>query len=232
MNPTRSHSPHRPCTGHPRRRRLTVAQVVLGWFLLIPLLTAQTPSPAPAPTATSENKVPALEPICIIPESYKMRPEIFVLARGARQVGYTLMRETSSGLEPYTRVELRNSGMTWQQCLKKGEAAATRHLKTLEPTLHRDERGVITHAHFRSDNPLTASIFLSPEFLPGFADTLGKELYVAIPDRFNVFVFPKLSSSIKKSASKMAILYKESLYPVSREVFALSKEGIRVIGKF
>ncbi len=65
-----------------------------------------------------------------------------------------------------------------------------------------------------------------------FENSLGKELYVAIPDRSNVFVFPKLSNSIEALAPKMAVLYKEALYPVSREVFELSKDGIRVIGKF
>ena len=77
-----------------------------------------------------------------------------------------------------------------------------------------------------------ASVFISPEFRKRFEDPLGKELYVAVPDRFNVFVFPKFSDSIEKIAPKMTYLYKEALYPVSREVFEISAEGIRVIGKF
>ena len=114
-----------------------------------------------------------------------------------------------------------------------GQSGRHPHLKTLEHTLHRDERGIIAYAHFYSENPLTASILLSPEFLERFEDTLGKDLYVAIPDRFNVFVFPKLSGSINPEyVSKMAIIYKEALYPVSREVFELSKDSIRVAGNF
>ncbi len=221
-----------------RIRRPSALRILTAWLAVsVSICGALLPShllaqASEAKPAGSKKAPKVLEPFCILPESYEMRPDIFVLARDARRVGFTLMRETSSGLEPYSRRELRHLGLSWRQCLRKGKQAATRLLNTLEHTLHRDERGIITHAHFQSENPLTASIFLSPDFLGRFENTLGKDLYVAIPDRFNVFVFPKLSDSIQKSASKMAILHKEGLYPVSREVFELSKDGIRVIGKF
>jgi hypothetical protein len=173
-----------------------------------------------------------LERLCVLPESYEMSPDIFVLLPDAKRVGLTLMLETEDGLEPLSRSDLRHSGLTWYQCLLQGKETATRHLKTLTHEIKRDERKIVQYAHFTSENPLTASIFLSPDFLKRFEDTLGKEIYVAIPDRYNVFVFPKLSDSIKNAVPKMNHLYKEALYPVSREVLEVSKEGIRVIGKF
>ena len=232
LSPDRTDST--PCPEIPRQRPWWIATVWLGLATgLIGLPPSQVLAQAPETKKEAENAPKELEPFCILPESYEMRPKIFVLARNAQRVGYTLMRETSLGLEPYTRSELRNLRLSWRQCMRYGKEAATRHLKTLEHSLHRDERGVIAYAHIQSENPLTASIFLSPEFPERFAKTLGKDLYVAIPDRFNVFVFPKLENSIKpKYASKMAIFYKEGLYPVSREVFELSKDGIRVAGKF
>ena len=195
------------------------------------------PNASPAQDETSEEvekgaEKPQLERYCVLPESYEMRPEVFVLVPGARRVGFSLYRETPVGLEPYKRSELRRSQLSWVECYLQGQRAATRFLKTLEPEYHRDERKIIEYAHFRSENPLTASVFISPEFRKRFEDTLGKELYVAVPDRFNVFVFPKFSDSIEKIAPKMTYLYKEALYPVSREVFEISAEGIRVIGKF
>ena len=161
-----------------------------------------------------------------------MRPDVFVLIPGARRVGFTLERETTIGLEPYKRKELRAKKLTWRECLSRGRATATRHLRTLEANSIRDARKIIQYAHFNSENPLTASIFISPEFPKRFESTLGKELYVAVPDRFNVFVFSKHSDAIEKMAVKMAHLHKEALYPVSREVFELTEEGIRVVGKF
>lgn len=207
-------------------RPALVAAALLSLRLLVP---AQDPDPQPPVTTNT----PKTEVFCVLPESYDMRPEVFVLVPGARRVGYSLFRETSAGLEPYKRDELRTQRLSWIECFLRGQEAATRHLKTLEPKIFRDEATkIIQYAHFFSENQLTASIFISPEFPKLFETTLGKELYVAIPDRFNVFVFPKFSDSIQQLSPKMAYLYKEALYPVSREVFQLSKAGIRVIGKF
>ncbi|MGI9244872.1 MAG: hypothetical protein ACR2RV_28980 [Verrucomicrobiales bacterium] len=175
---------------------------------------------------------PTLEPFCVLPESYEMRPDVFVLVPGARRVGFSLFRETEIGLEAYTRSELRERNLDWPTCFTKGCEAATRVLQTLEPKFYRDGQKTILYAHLNSENQLTASVFISPKFLDLFKNSLGKELYVAVPDRSNVFVFPKLSTSIEAIAPKMAVLYKEALYPVSREVFEISRDGIRVIGKF
>lgn len=196
------------------------------------LLLAIAPAGAQDREATRSTRASELASLCILPESYEMRPDVFVLIPGAKRIGLTLFRKSDDGLVPYTREELRYSGITWYQCLLQGRKAATEHLKTLKHEIKRDHRKIIQYARFTSDSPLTASILLSPELLKRFEDTLGKELYVTIPDRNNVFVFPKLSESIKAVAPKMAHLYKEALYPVSREVFELSKDGIRVIGKF
>ena len=192
------------------------------------ILPAQQPESAPAPATAARG----FEPFCVLPESYGMHPQVFVLVPGARRVGFSLVRETSLGLEPYTRSELRAQRLSWLECFLRGQETATRHLQTLEPTFHRDERKIIQYAHFQSENQLTASIFISPQFLKRFADTLGKELYIAVPDRYNVFVFPRLSNSIEKVSPKMAYLFKEALYPVSREVFELNRNGIRVVRKF
>jgi len=203
-----------------------VALVLTGLIVLAKDGESVTELPASRPGA------PEFEPFCVLPESYEMHPEVFVLVPGARRVGFSLFRETSLGLEPYTRRELRERRLSWNTCFLKGREVATRHLRTLEPQFHRDEQKTIQYAHLKSESQLTASVFISPEFLERFENSLGKELYVAVPDRSNVFVFPKLSDSIEAISPKMAVLYKEALYPVSREVFEISRDGIRVIGKF
>ena len=210
---------------NPASRAALATAVLLFLGLILP---AQQPDSEPAP----ETAPRGFEPFCVLPESYDMHPQVFVLVPGAQRVGFSLYRETSLGLEPYTRSELRTQRLSWLECFLRGQQTATRHLQSLEPTFHRDERKIIQYAHFQSENQLTASIFISPQFLKRFEDTLGKELYIAVPDRYNVFVFPKLSDSIEKISPKMAYLFKEALYPVSREVFELNRDGIRVVGKF
>jgi hypothetical protein len=206
-------------------------------FLGLALRAQERPHQSPAQASPPSSAKPGsdhheYEPFCVLPESYDMHPDVFVLVPGARRVGFSLFRETSLGLEPYSRSELRDRQLSWAACFLKGREAATRQLQTLEPKFFRNELKVIQYAQFSSESQLTASIFISPEFMKRFENSLGKELYVAIPDRSNVFVFPKLSNSIEALAPKMAVLYKEALYPVCREVFELSKDGIRVVGKF
>ena len=209
-----------------------IAAAIFLMGLAMPAQDSTLQPPAASSEADAELGHQEFEPFCVLTESYEMHPEVFVLIPGARRVGFSLFRETSLGLEPYSRSELRDRQLSWLTCFLKGREAATRHLKTLEPSFYRDERKIIQYAHFSSENQLTASVFISPEFMKRFETSLGKELYVAIPDRSNVFVFPKLSDSIEALAPKMAVLYKEALYPVSREVFELSRDGIRVVGAF
>ena len=210
----------------PTQSLATRATTALAVVLLVTVLGSR------AQESAAGEKKQGPEQFCVLPASYQMRPAVFVLARDSQNVGFSLFRETTLGLEPYSRAELRDLRLNWRQCLQLGQETATRHLKTLKPEIFRDSRGILSYAHFKSENPLTASILISPEFRSMFENTLGKELYVAVPDRFNVFVFPKYSDSIKKLRSKMAILYKEGLYPVSREFFEVSNKGIRVTGTF
>jgi len=225
-----------PATTIPRVCRALfrwVASLTLG--LGFASLAAQEPKTSSSNAESLKSK-PKLEKYYVIPESYQWRPPVFVLLPGAKDVGFTLVRETSDGLDTGLEVvpltEYRDLRVEWTQCYRQGQIAAAKLLKSLEPTIVRNDKKVIEYAHFQSDNPLTCSIFIAPEFRQLLENQLGKELYVVAPDRYNVFAFPKLSSSVDKAARKMGVLHKEALYPVSREVFEVSREGIRVAGKF
>ena len=154
MSPTRS-VPSDCSPPHPAPWLRPVAALAMAMALLYP-------NASPAQDETSEEvekgaEKPQLERYCVLPESYEMRPEVFVLVPGARRVGFSLYRETPVGLEPYKRSELRRSQLSWVECYLQGQRAATRFLKTLEPEYHRDERKIIEYAHFRSENPNTAA---------------------------------------------------------------------------
>jgi hypothetical protein len=91
---------------------------------------------------------------------------------------------------------------------------------------------VVQYAAINSDDPLTATMVLSPDFLKKFKDIFGPTILVAIPSRFTVYVFPALASEYQSYAPVVIQDYQQSTYPVSLEVFEISDAGMRVIGAF
>ena len=98
--------------------------------------------------------------------------------------------------------------------------------------LVRDTKKVVQYASFTSEDPLTATMLLSPEFLKKCKDIFGDTILVAAPNRYTVFVFPVLASEYREYSPLVMRAYHESAYPVSEEVFKISPEGIRAIGAF
>jgi hypothetical protein len=81
-----------------------------------------------------------------------------------------------------------------------------------------------------SDNPLTASSVLAPEFAGLFAETLGPDLIVAIPNRFRIFVFPKSTFAELNISDLIFTEYKSTAWPVTREIFELRRGKLIAIG--
>jgi hypothetical protein len=104
--------------------------------------------------------------------------------------------------------------------------------KKFHAELVRDTKKVVQYAAITSDDPLTATMILSPDFLKKFKDIFGPTILVAIPDRFTVYVFPALASEYKDYASLVIGVFHDSTYPVSLEVFEISDDGIRAIGEY
>jgi hypothetical protein len=116
--------------------------------------------------------------------------------------------------------------------LQLARQRASDELKKLTPEFTRNRKKVIEFATLSSDSPLTASVVLSPDFLKMFAETLGPKVIVAIPNRFNVFVFPALASNYRDYAPMIADAYRASSYPVSMEAYEVSAEGLKTIGLY
>ena len=94
----------------------------------------------------------------------------------------------------------------------------------------RSSKKVIEYAAVTSDDPLTATAVLSPDFLKTFADIFGRKLLVAIPNRYTIFVFPSLATNYRDYAPMIISAYHDTPYPVSIEVFEASKDGLRATG--
>jgi hypothetical protein len=121
-------------------------------------------------------------------------------------------------------------GLTWDAFRLRAAQNATE--KKFHAELVRDLHKVVQYAVITSEDPLTATMVLSPEFLKKFKDIFGPTLLVALPNRFTVYVFPALASRYKDYSSLVISAYQDSAYPVSLEVFEISAGGMRAIGAF
>ena len=111
-------------------------------------------------------------------------------------------------------------------------AAATVELAELQPQYERDARQVIQYAELHSDRPIVASAVLAPKFLERFKDTLGEKVLLVVPNRFTAFVFPVLASNYQDYAPMVFEAYRATAWPVSVEVFEVSRGGLRAVGVY
>lgn len=100
----------------------------------------------------------------------------------------------------------------------------------IKPQFVRDRNGVIQYAVLESENPLAASCVLAPGFAEKFADTLGPDLLVALPNRNLLLVFSRQDQAFAKMGEFIIAGYLGSNYPVSREIFSLENGKLRSLG--
>ena len=79
---------------------------------------------------------------------------------------------------------------------------------------------------------MTASTILLPQFREKFKDVFGSELLVLVPNRSTILVFSDSDNNLNQYKETVIKMYKDSIYPVSREIFRLNGTGIRVIGDY
>jgi hypothetical protein len=73
-------------------------------------------------------------------------------------------------------------------------------------------------------------VILGRKFLETFRKTLGTEVVVVIPDRYAVYVFPKIGGDYAGYADALIERHEDAVYPVSLEVFEVTGKGVRAIG--
>ncbi len=109
---------------------------------------------------------------------------------------------------------------------------ASAELAALTPEYVRDSHGVALYARLTGESPTVASVVLAPDFAEKFADVLGPDLLVAIPNRSRVYVYPALASKFEQTADLVLRDYELAPYPVSKEVFRITPQGLRATGSF
>ncbi len=169
--------------------------------------------------------------LCI--EPVELRTETAELLSGSRRTVVCPAKEDAAlGLSRLSKAELAAAGQTFAQCKTKALAAAAAHLKTLKPDIHRSDKGAAEYAVLKSDSHLTASVVLCPEFLVQLKETFGERLVVMMPDRFTVYVFARSFGDFQKLGPAIVERFEKATWPVSREAFEISAEGIKCLGEF
>jgi hypothetical protein len=92
-------------------------------------------------------------------------------------------------------------------------------LKQTSPKIIRDRQGVIVAIRIEDQDPAFSSVVLTPGFAERFADLLGKDCLVCVPNRQTVFLFPRLGSNMEKFSISLRSIYHNSVWPVSTELF-------------
>ena len=133
---------------------------------------------------------------------------------------------------PLRRDEILKLGVNRNKILASAPKAAEEVLATLTPRYVRDGNQVIQFAVLESDSPLTASAVLAPSFGRQFAETLGPDVLVSIPNRHRIFVFSRLSPAYRRMADLVVSEYQSAANPVSREVFEAGRGKLAAIGRY
>ena len=122
--------------------------------------------------------------------------------------------------------------MNWAAFAEKARESAAAELRSVTTEYQRDRKKVILYAKIGSARGFIASAILAPAFLDRFKNTLGEKVLIVIPNRTTAYVFPALASNYQEYAPLIFEAYRATAFPVSKEVFELSAEGLKAVGAF
>lgn len=176
------------------------------------------------------------ETLLLLPEPFALRNSLSIVPPGAKQTVLTPAREkvgTPGSIEAYSTEEFQTLGLSSETFAKRAVAAADKRLATLKPDIIRDEQGRVLYAVYRGESEQFASLLVAPSLPKIFEAMLGKELWVALPDRHALYIFPAQSAALEEFTADLAIRYAEDPFAASGEIFSLKAgEEPRVIASF
>lgn len=193
---------------------------------------SKAPESKPVPAKKSETPPPAepvkperrLETLLLMPEPKAMRTAYSIVPAGAQQTVLTPYRESAvspNGIEPYSRESFSKLGLGVETFAQRAKLAADKRLLQLRPELIKGEDGKIAYAVYRGESSLFPTLLIAPS-LPGiFAELFGKEIWVAMPDRHSLYVFPASPDLVQAFAPDLAERYGTDPYAASSEIFSL-----------
>lgn len=190
------------------------------------LLHGQQPAPA-------ERK---LETLLLMPEPKAMRSAYSAVPAAAQQTVLTPYRESPQaigGVEPYTQESFAKLGLSAETFAQRAKTAADKRLMQLRPELIKGEDGKIAYAVYRGESSLYPTLLVAPSLPKIFEELFGKEIWVAMPDRHALYVFPANQELLNEFATDLAERYSDEAFAASCEIFSLkSGEEPRVVASF
>jgi len=197
-------------------------------FLFLMLATV-----LPAQEAAEDRK---LETLLLLPEPKAMRSALSITPQGAKLTVLTPARESrsaSGGIEAYSADEFKKLGLSLDTFRARARTAADKRLLQLKPELIKGTDGRIAYAVYRGDSNLFATLLLAPSLPKIFEELFGKEIWVALPDRHALYVFPARPEFIEEFTPDLAARYLAEPFAASCELFSLKADAEpRVVGAF
>jgi hypothetical protein len=154
------------------------------------------------------------EPVIIL-DPYFYRAPLSDPIDGSSKTVLAYYDETDGKVAPFPSPsrqpvsELRTLAIAYAQAI----------LQKTSPKLLRDKHGVVVAIRIENQDPAFSSILLTPGFADRFTEILGKDCLVSVPNRWTVFLFPRLASNIEEFSVPLRTIYHNSVWPVSTELF-------------
>ena len=177
-----------------------------------------------------------LETLLLMPEPKAMRSAYSIVPAGAKQTVLTPYRESAvspSGIEPYSQASFAKLGLSVETFAERAKTAADKRLTQMQPELKKGEDGRIAYAVYRGESSLFPSLLIAPSLPKIFEELFGKEIWVAMPDRHALYVFPARPDILQEFTADLAERYAEDAFAASCEVFSLKAgEQPKVVATF
>lgn len=186
-------------------------------------------------TAALAQEKPRLETLLMLPEPREMRTERSIVPDGAKATVLTPAREIADvpGIEVYPKEDFAKLGLSPETFAERSKKTAERLLTEIKPDLIKGGDGKVAYAVYRGDRPVMASLLIAPSLPVIFEELFGAEIWVALPDRHSLFIFPAKPEALEEFIPDLALRYKEDPHAASPEVFALKRGAApRVVAAF
>lgn len=184
------------------------------------LFFASTVLPAPQPEGVERK----LETLLLMPEPKAMRSAFSILPAGAQQTVLTPYREAPSspnGVEAHTQQSFTKLGLSVETFAQRAKVAADKRLMQLRPELIKGKDGKVAYAVYRGESSLYPTLLVAPSLPKIFEELFGKEIWVALPDRHALYVFPAKPELLHEFTADLADRYTTDAYAASCEVFSI-----------
>ncbi len=199
-------------------------------FCLLLLTTGTLWGQQPAP---AERR---LESLLLMPEPKAMRSAFSITPAGSKLTVLTPYRESATapnGIEPYTQESFAKMGLSVETFAERAKAAADKRLMQLRPELIKGADGKIAYAVYRGESSLFPTLLVAPSLPKIFEELFGKEIWVALPDRHALYVFPAKQDLLVEFTADLAERYATDPYAASCEVFSIKAgEEPKVMASF